>query len=509
MIDIKINREDAKARSTRIKISHMKTNAMINNKLLSDILTFSSFSIFLMANTISSGQTTVASGTTMKVVSGTSVTVNNQLTIQNGVTMDNEGTLILKDNLANQGLSATSLGGGAVILSGSSVQTVSGQNIIQNLTVSNSAGVTVAGNTNVNGVLTLSGGVTSLGNFNLMLGSGATVSGLPSSTNMIAATGNGQLQKQFSGTGSFTFPVGDVTGTAEYSPVTLAFNSGTFGSGNSAGVNLRDAQFPGTGISYLTRYWTVSQTGISGFSCNATFQYLLADVVGLESDIFSFKVDPVLPWTAYNASSGASRQLTAHGLSSFGTFTGNKGNSAVPPAIRSLQDKTISGSVPTCADASLTMLIAGNGTTYQVLAGGSVSHIAGQNIIYLPGTTVFAGGYLHGYISTEFCTPYIHPGDAPVVAGNGDTGEPLKSGDSFFRIYPNPTSGNFTLELKGDATSAQVHVDIFGILGEKIQSKDLVMERKQEFSLIDRPTGVYVVHVISGALSETAKIIKR
>ena len=96
-----------------------------------------------------------------------------------------------------------------------------------------------------------------------------------------------------------------------------------------------------------------------------------------------------------------------------------------------------------------------------------------------------------------------------MIAGTGDSGEPLKSGDSFFRIYPNPTSGNFTLELKGDATSAQVHVDIFGILGEKIQSKDLVMERKQEFSLNDRPTGVYVVHVISGTLSETAKIIKR
>jgi hypothetical protein len=482
---------------------------MLNKKLLSNLLTFSSVSIFLLTNTISSGQTTVATGTTLKVVSGTSVTVNNQLTIQNGVTMNNEGTLILKDNLANQGLSASSLGSGTVVLSGSSVQTVSGQNVIQNLTISNSAGVTLAGNTNVNGVLTLSGGVTSLGNFNLFLGSGATVSGLPSSTNMIAATGTGQMQKQFSGAGSFTYPVGDVTGTAEYSPVTLAFNSGTFGSGNSAGVNLKNVQYPGTGVSYLTRYWTVSQTGITGFSCNATFQYHFSDVVGTEADIFSFKVDPVLPWTAYNASSGASRQLTAHGLSSFGTFTGNKGNSAVPPAIRSLQDKTISGSVPTCADASLTMLIAGNGTTYQVMAGGSVTHIAGQNIIYSPGTTVFQGGYLHGYISTEFCTPYIHPGAAPVVAGMGNTGEPLKSGDSFFRIYPNPTPGNFTLELKGEATSAQVHVDIFGIFGEKIQSKDLVMERKQEFSLIDRPTGVYVVHMISGTSSETAKIIKR
>jgi hypothetical protein len=81
--------------------------------------------------------------------------------------------------------------------------------------------------------------------------------------------------------------------------------------------------------------------------------------------------------------------------------------------------------------------------------------------------------------------------------------------NSFFKIYPNPTPGKFTLELKGAKTSAQVHVEIFGVLGDRILSKDMPIDHKQEFSLTDKPVGVYVVHVTSGEVSKTEKIIKR
>jgi hypothetical protein len=465
--------------------------------------------IFVVVSFICQGQTIVSSGTTLKIMPGTSIMSNEQLTLQSGAGLDNQGTVILKKNLANLNGSANFLGSGLVTFSGTANQSVSGQNVIQSITVNNPTGVTLAGNTRVNGVLTLTSGQVTLGSNNLLLGSGATVSGTPAAGNMVVATGAGQLQKEFTAAGSFLFPVGDATVTSEYSPVTLAFNSGAFAAGSYAGVNLVDAQYPGTTISYLTRYWNVTQSGITAFSSNATFQYPVADVVGTEGDIFTFKVDPVLPWTAYNATNTATHQLTAHGLSAFGTFTGNKGNATVPPAIRSLQDKTIANGMVDCADAQQTLIIAGNGTTYQVQPGGSVTHIAGQKISYFPGTTVTSGGYMHGYISTVFCTPYIHPGAAPVIAGNGDQQDPMNSGNSFFRIYPNPTTGNFTIELKGEATSSQVHVDIFGILGDRILSKDLLIERKQEFSLTGKPTGMYVVHVSSGVDSETQKIIKK
>ena len=457
----------------------------------------------------STGQTIIA-GTTMKVVSGCTLALTNHLTIQSGAALVCNGTAELKGNLVNQNPGNSSLGSGTVSFSGPSSQVMSGQNVIQNLGINNPAGVTIAGNTRVNGVMTLTSGITSLGNSNLTLGNTASIAGAFSLGNMIAATGTGQLQKMFSAVDTFSFPVGDADGIAEYSPVILAFKSGSFGVNSMAGVNLADAQYGGTSTSYLTRYWNVSQSGITDFSCSAYFQYPPADVEGTESDIFSFKVDPALPWTAYNAADVGIHLLRVSGLSAFGTFTGNIGNASIPPAIRSLQDKTVfTGGMSYCADALQTLLIAGNGTSYVIPSGVSVSHIAGQNIIYYPGTKVNLGGYLHGYISTTFCTPYHHNGPEAPVAANTDQPDPIKSDNSFFKIYPNPTPGKFTLELKGDISSEQAHIDIFGILGEKILSKEMILERTQEFSLADRPTGVYVIHVSSGANSKTEKIIKQ
>jgi hypothetical protein len=479
---------------------------------LTKIIRLSSFllvtGLFFSIFTQGYSQVTVVSGTTVKINPASTMNSSQNMVLNGGGTLDVQGTLILKKDLVNQNVAANSLGTGTVVFSGSTAQTIIGQNIIRNLELTNAAGLTVAGNTRVNGVLTLTNGLVSLGTYNLLLGPAATVFGTPAATNMVVPTGSGQLQKEFAAAGSFTYPVGDADGTAEYSPVTLAFNSGTFVANNNAGVSLVDAQYPGTAGSYLSRYWAVSQTGITSFSCNATFKYVdPADVNGTEADIFCFRV-LAAPFTAFNAANTATNEITAHGLSSFGTFTGNLGDAAVPPAVRSLQDKTISSAQ--CADASQTLLIAGNGTTYVVTGTGNVQHIAGQNIIYYPGTKVQVGGYLWGHISaTTFCNPYNH--QSPVVAGIGSPEPGSNTGsNSFFRIYPNPTPGKFTLELNGDVTSAQVHVEIFGILGDRILSKEMqIDDRKQEFSLAEKPTGVYVVHVTSGVASETEKIIKR
>lgn len=470
--------------------------------------TAASVAAFLLTAGVGQGmaQMTVVGGTTVKVNPATTLNASDNFVLNTGGTLDVQGTLVLKKNLVNGNATANSLGTGTIVFSGTTNQSVTGQNIIQDMTVNNAAGVTLGGETRVNGVLTLTNGLVALGTSNLSMGPLASVGGTPSAANMVVATGTGEMRKEFASAGTFTYPVGDATGTAEYSPVTLTFNSGTFGANNYAGVNVVDAQYPGTATSYLTRYWNVSQSALTGFACNATFQYPAADVVGTESDIFCYRVLP-LPFTAYNASNTGTHTIDAHGLSSFGTFTGNYGNAAVPPTVRSLQDKTIDTG-PECADATQTMLIAGNGTTYIVTATGNVKHIAGTNIIYYPGTKVLAGGYMHGYISNVFCSPYIHPAAPGQVAGveNPGIGSPA---NSFFKIYPNPTPGDFTLELKGDVTSAKVHVEIFGVLGERILSKEMQIDHKQQFSLTDKPVGVYVVHVSSDVASETEKIIKR
>lgn len=270
-------------------------------------------------------ENTITSGTTLRVSAGTTLVNVGALTIKSGGILTNLGTVNVSGNLDNQNSTSSVLGSGTIQLTGTSLQNVNGQNTFGNLTVNNAAGIALNGNTTVNGTMTFTNGRVTIGSDNLLFGSSSAVAGTPSATAMVVATGKGEVRKSFAAAGSFTFPVGDNTGTVEYSPVTLAFTGGSYGSGNYAGVNLVNAQYPGspsTG-SYLNRYWAITQSGISGYSCNATLQYLPADVTGTESSIYCVRLTPTSV-TYHNIANTTLHQLTANGLTTLGTFTGSQ-----------------------------------------------------------------------------------------------------------------------------------------------------------------------------------------
>ena len=265
-------------------------------------------------------QNVISAGTNVTVIAGTVVTSSQNLSVQNGAGLTVEGTLILKKNFVN--LNTTSnLGQGSIEFSGTVPQAISGQNTIGSLVLNNAVGLDICGNTTINTMLSLQIGHIRLDGNNLTLGILATISGSPSLNSMVIATGAGELRKSFSGAGSFTYPVGDNSGTAEYSPVTLTFTSGSFALGNYAGVKLTNTAYPGITGNYLNRCWTLTQNGISAPVYDAVFQYVTADIVGNEPDLSCTQVLPA-PAITYNAANTTLHQLTASGLSSFGTFTG-------------------------------------------------------------------------------------------------------------------------------------------------------------------------------------------
>ncbi len=209
------------------------------------------------------------------------------------------------------------------------------------LKVNNASGVTLGGNTTVNGAFTLTNGLVTLGSNNLILGSSATIGGTPSATAMVVPTGSGELRKTFTGTGSFTFPVGDNNVTAEYSPATLNFTSGSFSSAY-AGVKLVNSKHPNNSSAnhFINRYWTVSSSGISGFSCNSIFTYVDGDIIGTEANLYCGKWDG-LGWTLLNAVDANNNQLSGT-VTSFSDFTG--GESAPLPVELSSFSASIIGS---------------------------------------------------------------------------------------------------------------------------------------------------------------------
>ncbi|MHC1775328.1 MAG: T9SS type A sorting domain-containing protein [Lentimicrobium sp.] len=211
-----------------------------------------------------------------------------------------------------------------------------------NLVVNNpgSGGVALSTDISLNGNLVLSNGLLTLGDYNLILSGNTNIEGTPSPANMIVATGAGEIRKVFEAPGSFTFPVGDNEGNAEYTPVTLNYLSGSF-SGGYTGVNLVNAAWPGVTGSYLNRYWNVTSTGITDFTCNAQFDYVQDDVNGTESELYCFRVSPSI--NQYNRTDVNMNRLTANNLISLGTFTGKLPDNSTWPLIY-----TVTGSGAYC-----------------------------------------------------------------------------------------------------------------------------------------------------------------
>jgi hypothetical protein len=192
----------------------------------------------------------------------------------------------------------------------------------RNLIINNSslAGVTFSDNITVNGTFSLNNGHVHLSNKNLTLGESAIIGGSPSADAMVVATGSGELRKFFGGTGSFTFPVGDSDGLAEYSPVTLEFTSGTFTSGH-VGINLKnESYYPGFTGSHIKRYWNISSNGISAFNSNIALKYNNDDVIGNESMIRCYRFAPDI--NHFSFADTDLKLLAANGLTAFGVFSG-------------------------------------------------------------------------------------------------------------------------------------------------------------------------------------------
>jgi hypothetical protein len=157
-----------------------------------------------------------------------------------------------------------------------------------------------------------------------------------------------------------------------------------------------------------------------------------------------------------------------------------------------------------CYNAEQTLIVAGGGSAFVVQNGANVTMIAGQNIVYQPGTKVLPGGYMRGYISNQYCNEGVH---LPSTITGGES-VPAITEKASFRIYPNPAGGKFTLEQKGAALNQDVRVEIYTMQGEKVMARELIQEKKTEFSIEEFTPGLYFVKVIAGEFVETIKLIK-
>jgi hypothetical protein len=181
-------------------------------------------------------------------------------------------------------------------------------------------------------------------------------------------------------------------------------------------------------------------------------------------------------------------------------------NEPVIPAALSIQNEIVANGSANCYNANQTITVAGNGTSFLVQNGGSTTMIAGQKILYLPGTKVDSGGYLLGFITTtgQNCGNYTPP-LAPVM--NGLKENLLISKASHFKVYPNPSRGMIFLDLNDDQGSSNVKVEVISARGAREMSFMLTNARKHQLSLSDLSSGLHFMRLTTEHRVETLKII--
>jgi hypothetical protein len=285
---------------------------------------------------------TVASG--LSLTSGTLTVGANTLTL-NGSINPTSG------NIDASNSSAT------VIFSGASAQSIPASTFtgnINNLTLNNSAGLSISQDLSVVGALTLSSGKLTLGTNHLTLGETATTSGTFSSNNMIIATGLGELRKRFApGSGDvepFTFPIGNGGEISEYTPIVLDFASGNYGANAYVGVRVQDskqATLNSSVTNYLNRNWIVEPNDITGFSYKIQLYYVDADFITdgsmAEGDLLPIKIssgqwyqptDGTFTNAVSQGSAGvfaSANYLEWNGLTTFSEFGGASGSNLPLP----------------------------------------------------------------------------------------------------------------------------------------------------------------------------------
>ncbi len=80
---------------------------------------------------------------------------------------------------------------------------------------------------------------------------------------------------------------------------------------------------------------------------------------------------------------------------------------------------------------------------------------------------------------------------------------------SLFKVYPCPTSGLLTIELRDMAGTSGVHAEGHRVNGDMAFSVDFCSGLKHKLSLTNFPDGIYLIHLSAGEKAETIRIIKQ
>ena len=260
---------------------------------------------------------------------------------------------------------------------------------------------------------------------------------------------------------------------------------------------------------YDSQYWVANKYGEGTFNANLSLT-LREDLTNYDQNnpyilkLYTRGNTADTNWrltASASAVNAVTNQVTFEGIAGFGQFI--IGKVLVVPENLTVTNRTVSLGEVTCLNALNTITV----SDFTVETGGAATVIAGTSIHFIPGIQVSPGGRLRAYITTagEFCAVQPPSEEAVISAANES---PSVAPGSWFKLYPNPTAGEFTIELTGTEIPGEIHVELFGMRGEEILQESMNQEKIKKISLDNVPAGIYIIRIIAGKESATRKIVK-
>ena len=199
-----------------------------------------------------------------------------------GTLNDNGNSILVAGNVYNSGVHS---GSGKISLNGTTVQTIDGNGIFQNLELNNTnaaaAPVSLINNTTVNGNLTFSQNkLFNITTYNLKMNATAAFvnAGALRYVQCSANAGDGGITKVYASTATFIFPLGATStshsGTPNYTPASIGFGTAptVYGSITITPVGYAHPNATTAGRS-LTYFWRVQSSGFTMGSGTVTHSY--------------------------------------------------------------------------------------------------------------------------------------------------------------------------------------------------------------------------------------------
>jgi len=213
--------------------------------------------------------------------------------------------------------------GGVVAFVGSKEQEIYGASTLRftRLVLDNASMLTLSSSIEISKDLRLNRGVLNIADNNIRIKKNAIIDGIIANKSMIATEQSGKLIWEVGKIGKYFIPIGDITGSFDFSPVNLDFKSGKFTNDATFAVSVKNTKHPKNtnSTNFLKRYWSIQTSGITNYSCNSTFVYVTSDIVGSETSISGGQLLANGTWKLLNKVTGSSINA---GLSSFGDITG-------------------------------------------------------------------------------------------------------------------------------------------------------------------------------------------